>query len=608
MTLLVIAKVTAIFLVASLALLAMPRASAAVRHTVAVTALLAGLLTPVLGQLVPAWEVLPQPQAVYGNDMTVAAPRGTVQVQPAAVPETAVESVRQTPIDLTRWLAIIWLSGTTGLLLLLVMRGLAMQQDARRATDLADTDWQALLSQLEQKFEFERSVKLKVRDTNSMPAAWGLSHPVILLPADCHGWSQQRRRDVLAHEFGHVMRRDVLFYLIAHISCALHWFNPLAWWLQRRLAIESEHACDDIAIDHGGSATGYANHLLTTAVAYQQQHSLAPVMAARSQLEGRIMAILDTQRNRSRASASAQLMIALAVAVMLVPLSSLAWAQADQWVSGEQPEQRGWQSDSRDFARHLEKIGVAVDDIDALINGLTDRDAMTRGASAWALGKSDAPRVVDPLIQAGYDSDARVRQWAVRSLGSWNEPRIAPMLVDRLQDSDAEVRQWAVRTLDSHSDAVRVQPLLVSLDDGNAEVREWVVRVLNEANDERVQPALANRLAVESNAAVTEWIVRSLDANSVGQSVDALLAALQNDSADVRQWAVRSLSDVESDQVTDAMIGMLGDRDAEVRQWSVRALGACGNGRAIAPLQALREDPDAEVREWVDRSLNNIAC
>ena len=36
--------------------------------------------------------------------------------------------------------------------------------------------------------------------------------------------------------------------LLARINCALYWFHPVAWWLQRQVAVTAEHACDDTAI------------------------------------------------------------------------------------------------------------------------------------------------------------------------------------------------------------------------------------------------------------------------------------------------------------------------------------------------------------------------
>ena len=79
--------------------------------------------------------------------------------------------------------------------------------------------------------------------------------------------------------------------VLGQLVCALHWFHPLVWWLERRLSAERERACDDAAIAHGIPASQYAEQLLQVAQTYGRTRNLAPVMAARSELEGRIMAV-----------------------------------------------------------------------------------------------------------------------------------------------------------------------------------------------------------------------------------------------------------------------------------------------------------------------------
>jgi hypothetical protein len=48
--------------------------------------------------------------------------------------------------------------------------------------------------------------------------------------------------------------------MLAHLACALYWFNPLVWVAARRLRIERELACDDCALEVGMWASDYANY------------------------------------------------------------------------------------------------------------------------------------------------------------------------------------------------------------------------------------------------------------------------------------------------------------------------------------------------------------
>ena len=133
------------------------------------------------------------------------------------------------------WTWTLWLTGLTAMLLLLGTRVFAMQLTVRRATILKDPRWRKHLREARDSLGIRTDVQLRVRDSHGMPGVWGLRLPVILLPQDCDVWTDARCRDVLAHELAHVARRDVLILLLAHLVCAVHWYNPLAWMLKRRL-------------------------------------------------------------------------------------------------------------------------------------------------------------------------------------------------------------------------------------------------------------------------------------------------------------------------------------------------------------------------------------
>ena len=91
------------------------------------------------------------------------------------------------------------------------------------------------------------------------PATFG---SIILLPHDCLGWSQTKRRAVVAHEAAHAERHHFHIQLAASLHCAIFWFSPLSWWLRRKLAYLAETACDDDAILALQDRSAYAVILL----------------------------------------------------------------------------------------------------------------------------------------------------------------------------------------------------------------------------------------------------------------------------------------------------------------------------------------------------------
>jgi hypothetical protein len=105
------------------------------------------------------------------------------------------------------------------------------------------------------------------------PVTIGAFSPSIVLPLAWRDWSEPKLRAVLAHEAAHARRHDVLTASIAHLNRCLFWFHPLAWWLERRLALSAEHACDEAAVRVTGQCRDYARILVDLADAVRRSGS-----------------------------------------------------------------------------------------------------------------------------------------------------------------------------------------------------------------------------------------------------------------------------------------------------------------------------------------------
>jgi TonB family protein len=91
------------------------------------------------------------------------------------------------------------------------------------------------------------------------PATFGTT---ILLPVDAHAWPVDRLDAVLAHERAHVRSRDGYWSWLAQLHAAIFWFNPLGWWLQRRLEALAETTSDDAVVAARHDPIAYAALLL----------------------------------------------------------------------------------------------------------------------------------------------------------------------------------------------------------------------------------------------------------------------------------------------------------------------------------------------------------
>ncbi len=164
------------------------------------------------------------------------------------------------------------------------------------------------------------AVEMRESPLCAVPLTWGSRHPVILLPESAASWPETQLRAALAHEFGHIARRDFLWRQLAQIVRALFWPNPLVWLAVRALHRAQEEACDDLALSHGASPREYAMQLLEAARSLATPtftSSQAVAMALPSTLEGRIRAIVDEQRDRRAPSKWSRISAASAIVAVI---------------------------------------------------------------------------------------------------------------------------------------------------------------------------------------------------------------------------------------------------------------------------------------------------
>jgi TonB family protein len=298
--------------------------SAAARHLVWTAAFAALLALPFLTVSLPPWRVagsLPLPSVVFQTTATASANNPEMQALEAAgvkVPSPAPS--RRTSSRLG--LMLLWAAGAAAAFLQMLGAMAAMWRMRRRAQKFPDPDAAALTRAM----GIHQPVDLMASRPGSMPMAYGLLRPAIFMPADAAGWSGERRRMVLLHELAHVRRGDLATHLLARTALSLYWWNPLAWTAWRAFLKERERAADDLVLSAGARASEYAGHLLEVA---RQRHAspaigwAAIAMARPSQLEGRLLAILDDRVNRKAPGRAAAAVAALLAVGIVAPLAAV---------------------------------------------------------------------------------------------------------------------------------------------------------------------------------------------------------------------------------------------------------------------------------------------
>ena len=81
------------------------------------------------------------------------------------------------------------------------------------------------------------------------PVTFGVSRPVILLPAGFLGMEEKHQEAIVCHELLHVRRSDWLFTLFEEAIRGFLWFHPAIWWVLGRIQLAREQLVDRQTIE-----------------------------------------------------------------------------------------------------------------------------------------------------------------------------------------------------------------------------------------------------------------------------------------------------------------------------------------------------------------------
>ncbi len=255
-------------------------------------------------------------------------------VIPSAARDPSAQAERSlAPLGMTMvpMIPLLWLTGTMLLLTWLLVGHQRARAIARRCQPTLSPEWSALIAAAAERAGVSETIEVRESGTLTVPITVGLFRPVVVVPVDGTEWLVEHRLDVLVHEFAHIRRRDCLTHTIGWVACAVHWFNPLAWLALYRARVEREHACDDVVLAAGARPSSYAQELLATAQVARiplAAGAASLAMARRSQLTGRLLAILDANRRRAPLSRRGAGLLGAAGVLLVLPVAAIAPAAA----------------------------------------------------------------------------------------------------------------------------------------------------------------------------------------------------------------------------------------------------------------------------------------
>jgi bla regulator protein BlaR1 len=322
-----------------------------------------------------------------------------------------------------------------------------MSAAVREALPLHEGREVKALRRVEQAGGIRKRIEIFLSRASVEPGIFGIARPVLMWPEGISPRLDDAHVEaILAHEVGHVRRRDNLFAAIHMLVEAIFWFHPLVWFLGTRLVEEREVACDEGVLELGSKRQVYAESILKICE-FCVGSPLACVSGVTgADLKKRIIRIM-TSGSACRLNLSKRLMLGAAglLAIAAPVVFGLAHASSNR----NQTQDTG--TVRNDFKFEVASIKQVKSDIDSFgRTGVTNAPDGFRATSApvklliqqaYGVESYQISGVPDWLNSELYDVDAKMEASvadALQKLGP-NERTVArqrmlqELLADRLK-------------------------------------------------------------------------------------------------------------------------------------------------------------------------------
>ena len=177
-----------------------------------------------------------------------------------------------------------------------------------------------------------RLATLVLSDSVTTAAVLGWGAPMIAVaPSLVRTLDADELDRVLIHEWAHVQRRDDLVNILQILVRIIAGWHPAIWWIDRRLHIEREIACDETTVAVTGSAKAYAQCLMKLASLRGTPPAMrtAPAVFTPAGLRARVIKIVSPHASIAPAwSRSIAAAIVMSLSLISIGVGGLSVVQA----------------------------------------------------------------------------------------------------------------------------------------------------------------------------------------------------------------------------------------------------------------------------------------
>lgn len=103
-----------------------------------------------------------------------------------------------------------------------------------------------ILKECKIQLHINKKIRIVLQDYKKVPSIFGIFNPAILITEKTLEEDNATIKYIFLHELSHYKRKDILFNYCLLLVLSIHWFNPIIWFLFKKIRQDIEIATDEL--------------------------------------------------------------------------------------------------------------------------------------------------------------------------------------------------------------------------------------------------------------------------------------------------------------------------------------------------------------------------
>ncbi|ENK1243773.1 M56 family metallopeptidase [Clostridium botulinum] len=216
----------------------------------------------------------------------------------------------------------IWLVGVVSIALFFLTISWIFKVKILELEQVIDLKIVSLLEECKKKLSINRSIPIYACDDFKAPCIFGILKPKIYIPKYKYSTNDYKYLShIFLHELIHYKRKDLIYNFLGTITILIYWFNPIIWFIVKKMKLQREYACDtyvleilgkEESIEYGMTLINFSKFISSS----RKVPQLAIFFETKNQIKRRIKMIKNFKKGSYRMSAAAVICCILAGGIM----------------------------------------------------------------------------------------------------------------------------------------------------------------------------------------------------------------------------------------------------------------------------------------------------